>query len=117
MINGNINQFLDTGWYSEATIFYQNFIYWCEADTDPETGLTHFWVDKWKAVNEDNKIFHSIENSKHELEGFEHVFDIRCKSVDSIKKQFLEARIFNGKSFWQVEHEIAWLEEGTEIME
>lgn len=27
MINGNIEQFLDTGWYSEATLYYQDFSY------------------------------------------------------------------------------------------
>lgn len=63
------------------------------------------------------KTIRFVENSKYELKGFENVFDIRRKSVDSIKKKFLEARIFDGKSFWQIENEIVWLGEGFEITE
>jgi len=38
-------------------------------------------------------------------------------SMDRLKKRFLEASIFDGKTFWQVENKIAWLEEGSPIIE
>ena len=44
MINGYTDIFLDTGWYMESTIYYNGFIYWCEAQTDSDTGITHFLV-------------------------------------------------------------------------
>ncbi len=34
MINGNINQFLDTGWFTEATLFLNGYIYWLEAQAN-----------------------------------------------------------------------------------
>ena len=52
MINGNLSQFLDTGWYSEETIYFSGYIYWCEGDTNPETGISHFWVNRWRAETE-----------------------------------------------------------------
>ena len=38
------------------------------------------------------------------------------QDMDVIKKKFLEAPIFDGKTFWQVENEIAWLDEGKPIV-
>ena len=49
MINGLLDQFLDTGWYTEATLFYNGFIYWCEAQSDLTTNTTTFFIDKWAA--------------------------------------------------------------------
>ena len=60
MINGNLSQFLDTGWYSEGTIYFSGYIYWCEGDTNPETGISHFWVNRWRAETEENKLYRSI---------------------------------------------------------
>ena len=34
--------------------------------------------------------------------------------MDLIKKHFLEAKIFNGKSFWEVENDLLWLEDSGE---
>ena len=36
--------------------------------------------------------------------------------MDRIKQRFLEAPVFEGKTFWQVEKEIAWLDEGQPIV-
>ena len=43
MINGNLEQFLDTGWFNEATLFYKGYIYWCEAQFD-EKKQTNFFL-------------------------------------------------------------------------
>lgn len=37
MINGHLVQFLDTGWYSEATLYFNGYIYWCEAQSSNKT--------------------------------------------------------------------------------
>ena len=29
MKNGKIEQFLDTGWFSEATLYLNGYTYWC----------------------------------------------------------------------------------------
>ena len=60
MINGLLDQFLDTGWFTEATLFYNGFIYWCEAQSDLTTNTTTFFIDKWAAENEDNLYYHSL---------------------------------------------------------
>ncbi|MBP3869938.1 MAG: hypothetical protein J6E46_03055, partial [Faecalicoccus sp.] len=60
MINGNLDQFLDTGWYCEATLYLDGYIYWCEGFTDFNKNVTYHFMDKWRAVNEDNLYYHSI---------------------------------------------------------
>ena len=117
MINGRLEQFLDTGWYSEATIFYKGYIYWCEADTDAKTHMTTFKVEKWKAINEDNEVYHSVCDASGEPVGYEEVYSVTAKQLDIIIKKFLTADIFDGKSFWDVESELAWLEEGDAVIE
>lgn len=112
MINGNLDQFLDTGWFSEATLYYNGYIYWLEAQTDDFESV--FFIDRWKAQNEDNKYYHSILNNDGTL-SYDRVLEIHGSNLDLIKKQFLEATPFEGKTFWQVEKEIAWLDESTPI--
>jgi len=112
MINGNINQFLDTGWFSEATLYYNGYIYWLEAQTTDND--TIFFIDRWKAQNEDNKYYHSILNTDGTL-SYNRVLEIHGTNMDLLKKQFLESTPFEGKTFWQVEKDIAWLDESSPI--
>lgn len=115
MINGHLEQFLDTGWYSEATLYYNGYIYWCEAQYNATTNTTTFFVDKWVVENEDDTYYHSILEEDGSVK-WERVYEIIEKDLELIKKYFLEANIFDGKSFWQVEKQLAWLEEGTPIL-
>lgn len=34
MINADLDQFLDTGWFNEATLYYNGYTYWCEGCWD-----------------------------------------------------------------------------------
>lgn len=114
MINGYLQDFLDSGWYSESTIYYNGFIYWCEASTDPETNITHFFVDRWKATTTDNILYNEYLKGGKFVE-YSTVYEQYDKDMDILKKNFLEAPIFDGKSFWQIEKDVAWLEEGEPI--
>lgn len=117
MINGTIEQFLDTGWYSEATIFYNGYIYWCEANKDNKTELTTFKVERWRAINNNNETYSSLCDINGEPLGYEEIYTITEKELDLILKKFLTAKIFDGKDFWMVEKDLAWLDEGTPIIE
>ena len=114
MINGSLDQFLDTGWFTEATLFYNGFIYWCEAQSDPITNYTTFFVDKCAVENEDNTYYHSLLEPDGTLI-WNRVFEISDTDMDRIKQNFLESHIFDNKTFWEVEKEIAWLDESCPI--
>jgi len=112
MINGHTDQFLDIGWYSESTLFYNGYIYWHEAQTD--NNETVFFVDRWRAQNEDDLYFHSLLNPDNTL-SWERIIEIHDKNLDFIRKKYLESPIYDGKLFWEIENELVWLDEGTPV--
>ena len=114
MINGHLSQFLDTGWFNEATLYYKGYTYWCEGcwDHDKEKPM-HFFVNKYRAVvhKDDKAVWTSrlIENGK--VVDYSTVLDIWGYGEDDVKELFLKAKIFEGKSFWEVENELSWYDE------
>ena len=106
MINANLEQFLDTGWFSEATLYLNGYTYWCEGCWNEEREKPmHFFVYKYESVVA-AKIYTKPKNSNYQK-----VFDIYGNSEEEVKEEFLKAKIFDGKSFWEVEKEIAWYDE------
>lgn len=114
MKNGRLEQFLDTGWFSESELYLNGYVYWCESQCDPNSGVITFFVDKWAAQCQDNTYYHSILEPDGTLRWIR-VLEIKDADQDLIKKQFLEAPIFDGKTFWQVEKDIAWVDDGGPI--
>ena len=47
--------------------------------------------------------------------GYRRVYEEQGADMDLLKKHFLVAPIFDGKSFWQVEKELIWVEPGKPI--
>ena len=97
MINGSIEQFLDTGWYSEAILFCKGHVYRLEAQTD-DAG-TIFFTDKWRAENEEDMYYHSILQQNDTLP-WTGVSELHGNDLDLLKKRFLETPVFKGKTFW-----------------
>ena len=114
MINGNIEQFLDTGWFSEATLYYRGFSYWCEAYLNDQNN-THFFVYRYPALNVNNEYCLRIIEDNGAFRD-EDIFDMIHPDIDFIKKTFLEAKIFEGRSFWEIEYELAWLDDSGDII-
>ncbi len=115
MKNGNLSQFLDTGWYTEAVLYYDGYVYWCEGVTDFDTGVFTSFVNSWRAEC-DGELYHQYVNNAGELIDYRRVFTLSGKDFDYIKGEFFKAPIFSGKSFWQVEKDLVWVEEGSDIM-
>lgn len=116
MKNGNLETFLDTGWYTEAEIYYQGYVYWFEGDTDFETGDTEFYIDRWRAECEDGKLYREYRDESNQLVDYHRVYEEQGKDIDLLKKNFLIAPIFDGKTFWQVEKDLIWVEPGEPIV-
>ena len=114
MKNGDLDQFLEAGWYTEAVLYYDHHVYWCEGTTDFSTGITTFFVDCWKAEC-DGELYHQYLTDTGEIVDYQRVIEITGKDHNAIKQQFLAAPVFGGKSFWQIEKELVWVEEGDPI--
>ena len=89
MKNGNLTQFLDTGWYTEAVLYFDGHVYWCEGATDFETGITTFFVDSWKA--ECRKEFYPQRCDQRKTEGRElpfHYADAKSRDCQEIRQGY-----------------------------
>jgi len=117
MINGRTEQFLDTGWYNEATLFYSGHIYWLEGNTNFDSGISCFHVDRWKADLSEGVYYNSKITKDGQRVGYERIYEIEGSHMNELKKRFLEAPLFDGKSFWQVERCLVWVEEGESEIE
>lgn len=60
-------------------------------------------------------LYHSYLDEKGDSAKFRTVLDITGKDMDSIKKRFLDAPLFDGLPFMEAKKEIAWLDEGIPI--
>lgn len=110
MINANLEQFLGTGWFNEATLYLNGFTYWCEGcwDMKKEKPM-HFFVYKYPSKIVDGIYTKRLDEG--ETGNPETVFDVWGHGEDDVKAEFLKAKIFDGKSFWEVEDKIAWYDE------
>lgn len=108
MKNANMEQFLDNGWFNEATLYYKGYVYWCEAiwEKNKEKPM-HFFVYRFPAKVIDEDYFERIPVDKP----YEYMLDIWGYGEDDVREEFLKAKIFDGKSFWEVEKDLAWLDE------
>ena len=67
MMNGNLEQFLDTGWWNaDAIIFYNGYIYFLDGYFDIDSHM-HLIIQKWRAKNIDNKTFESLKETNGDL--------------------------------------------------
>ena len=115
MKNGNLEQFLDTGWYTEAVLYYEGYVYWCEGTTDFETHVTIFMVERWRAKC-DGELYHQFVTTDGKLVDYSTVLKLVDSDMDKIKKDFLESPIFGGRTFWQAEKDVIWVERGENIV-
>ena len=53
-------QFLDTGWHSDATLYLNGRIYWCEGLINSKNGMFEFSVESWDVEIIDDFFFKSI---------------------------------------------------------
>ena len=113
MINGNLEQFLDNGWSHDCSLYYNGFVYYCSGRGYVNDKF-EFSVYRFRATTTDN-IYYSKYILNGDLVDAEDLLSFKEKDAEIVKKKFLEAKIFDGKSFWEVEKEIMWLEEGTPI--
>ena len=109
MTNGELEHFLDTGWWNTDTIiYYHDFVYMLEGFVDGKNKM-HVRISKWRAKNIDNKTFESIIGPDNDFVDFSEM-EMEGPNEDALREKFLKAKIWDGKSFWEVEKELAWLD-------
>lgn len=91
MINGNVDEFLDNLWVGEEVIFtYNGKKYFAQGYTR-EDGVSVHEVQQWEP--EEKLIW--------QMEGLD---------AETRMSAFQNEQMFDGKSFWQVEKDIEWVD-------
>lgn len=93
MINGNLEQFLDTGWYTESELYYDGYIFWCEAVTDLDTGETEFYVDRWRA-DCDGEYYHQYIGPDGNLVDYSRALSLTGSDMDDLKRRNATRTVF-----------------------
>lgn len=102
-----LEQFLDTGWMNGAELFYEGKIYWTECFGNEKECRAVVYSIPAKKVSKTEYIYDIREGEKNEwVEIYEH----SEPTEEEARLALLKAPIFEGKSFWEVEDKIEWLE-------
>lgn len=92
MINGNIEEFVEKLLDGEEVIYTYNGNKYFSQGYNLDDGTYYFELQQWEPV--DSILWH--------IEGL-----TRQESLN----MFLKATLFEGKTFWEVEKEIEWVDE------
>ena len=87
MKNGDVNYFLDTVYYNDHYVVFNKKKYFFNAVCTDENGISHFEIYKCDFDGTNFQIIYSISNSDTTVCG----------------KDFIDKKIFDGKSFWEAE--------------
>lgn len=90
MKDADVNYFLDTLYYNDHTVIYNNKKYFFNPVCTDEDGISHFEIYKSDMNDENSEVIYSIANP----------------NVEVCARDFLDKKIFDGKSFWEVESEM-----------
>lgn len=91
MINGSSSEFIDMIYTCQDIVFvYNNVKYWFQGYMNGD----HVHMEVFQT-----------EPAKDE-----YVWEYNGKSLSEGQNEFQKAKIFNGKTFWQVEKDIEWVD-------
>ena len=92
MINGNAGEFIDRLYSCQDTVFVYNGI--------------KYWFQGYMTAG--NLVHMEIFQTDPPMDGYIWVYD--GNSISEGQMAFQEAPIFNGRSFWDVEADIEWVD-------
>ena len=95
MKDADVNYFLDTLYYDDHTVIYNGKKYFFNAVGTDENGISHFEIYKY-GLNGEN---------------FEVVYSISDPDVEVCATDFIDKKIFDGKSFWEAESEMTEIDD------
>lgn len=102
-----LDQFLDTGWMNGAELFYHGCIYRTECCKSGNKYLAFAYSWRARKISSDEYI---DDFTPEEKEHWCKVFERTASTEEGAREALLNEPIFEGKTFWEAEREIEWLE-------
>lgn len=93
MINGNANEFINRIYICQDTVFlFKGAKYWFQG-----------------YIIDDNSVHMELFQVKPARDNY--IWEYNGASLSEGQEAFQNAKIFDGKSFWEIENEIEWADE------
>jgi hypothetical protein len=93
MIDGNPYEFIETAYTGQDIVFlFNGKKYWFQGYTK-EDGIAHMEITQYSPEVEEDLIW-----------------EVECNTMEECMKALQEDKIFNEKTFWEVEQEIQWVD-------
>ena len=103
MIDGDVNQFVDNLYYGTEMYFrYKGVTYFIEGWMDEDKNHMLFLDDYLNTLG--------LNNSDNPSE-YKYIWEYKSKDSSECVNAFLNAPLFDGKTFMDVENEITWTDE------
>ena len=96
MINGDANVFIDQLSYEDHYVLFNDVKYFLNGCQVSEN-------DEGKIIN--------VRLEVYDLTSQTTIYSVTKKSASECLVAFQDAKIWNGKSFWEVEQEIEWVDD------
>lgn len=98
MKDGNVNDFLDHATYEEVAVEYKGYKYFFYGlRLDERTGLYTFVIERY-----------TIGSNEGSFAGT--VYDKSAPTKTECMEQFFQTPIIDGKTFWELEKDMTWIE-------
>ncbi len=105
MINGNFKSFLEYMEYGVDVVFkYHNRKYFTQGWYDEKTGLHCLCLDTWETSEKE-----SPESLSDDNRGI--LWEHKAKEMKDNIREFLIAKIWDGKSFLEIEPNVEWVDD------
>ncbi|MBR1747699.1 MAG: hypothetical protein IJ735_05775 [Clostridia bacterium] len=96
MINGNVNEFVDGLYYGDERWFlFRN---------------RKYFIQGWIENNNFSLALDQVEPDTKKA-GYLWIYTNHKDKKDQVVECFLTANLFDGKTFWEIENEIIWVDE------
>lgn len=117
MINGNINEFISGLYYGDERVFVYNGVKYFIQGYMCDNALTLF-LDIWDSVSSDSfpleddydDYDRKIKASENTVKAYKYYWRQAGDKHNYPVEQFLQTPLFDGKTFWEVEQEIEWVD-------
>ncbi|MCI6215505.1 MAG: hypothetical protein MR659_00225 [Mollicutes bacterium] len=116
MRKNEFDDYLVRGWECGGNLFYNRRVYFSECGYIAETNKFRLNAFSFKAEKyDDNHYSRYVDSKGNYVDLIEHI-DMIFDTREEAKEYYLSAKIFDGKSFWEIGMKFEWLEyDGPDI--
>lgn len=105
------DDYLERGWQCGANLFYNRRVFFSQCTFHNEKNVFKLEVYSFKAEKHGDHSFSPYVDKKGKYVDFILLIDRTYESLEDAKTEMLSAKIYDGKSFWEIGDKFEWLDD------